>query len=139
MYILIMFFILVFIIILFRKKFFNIVKKIINNKRILICLISFIIVTGMVFIGINYIKNNPQEVEKNKCEMVESYILQEYKIDGKVKASWFTHHEFGDTGGLYMYTFKVKDKNNKIIFIDYNAYKDLSEETLDNLKIRLGK
>lgn len=136
MYILIMLLIVIFIMILFRKNLLDIIKKILKNKRILICLFFFIIVVGVVFIGINYIKKNPQEVEKTKCEMVESYILQEYNIDGKVKASWFTHNEFGFTGGLYMYSFKIKDITGKIIFIDYNAYKDLSNETLDNLKIR---
>ena len=71
--------------------------------------------------------------------MVESYILQEYNIDGKIKASWFTYNEDGFTGGLFMYTFKVKDVKGKNFFIDYNAYIDLSKETLDNLKIRYEK
>ena len=114
-------------------------KKVLNDRRILIFLITFIIVI-CIFIGINYyIKNNPQEVGKNKCEMVESYILQEYNIDGKIKASWFTYNEDGLTGGLFMYTFKVKDINGKNFFIDYKAYRDLSKETLDNLKIRYEK
>lgn len=127
------------IIILFRKNFLNIIKKILNDRRILIFLILFIIVICIIFISINYIKKNPQVVEKNKCEMVESYILQEYNIDAKVKASWFTHNESGITGGLFMYTFKVKDVNGKIFFIDYSSYEDLSKETLDRLKIEYEK
>lgn len=139
MYILIILLIVMSIIILFRKKFLNIIKKILKDRRILIFLILFIIVIYIIFIGINYIKNNPQEVEKNKCEMVESYILQEYNIDGKIKASWFTYNENGFTGGLFMYTFKIKDVNGKNFFVDYDAYIDLSKETLDNLKIRYEK
>lgn len=115
-------------------------KKVLNDRRILIFSILFIIVICIIFIGINYyIKNNPQEVEKNKCEMVESYILQEYNIDGKIKASWFTYNEDGFTGGLFMHTFKIKDVKGKNFFIDYNAYIDLSKETLDNLKIKYEK
>lgn len=68
--------------------------------------------------------------------MVEAYILQEYSIEGKIKASWFTHNEDGFTGGLFMYTFKMKDVNGKIFFADYRSYDNLSKETLDNLKIR---
>ncbi len=109
------------------------------KKSLKIFLIFFIIVICIIciiFIGINYIRNHPQQVKKNKREMVEAYVLQEYNIDGKIKASWFTHNEDGFTGGLFIYRFKAKDVNGKNFFIEYYSYEDLSNETLDNLEIK---
>ena len=101
---------------------------------IIIVIVTFLIIIMLSIIR-NYQKKNPQQVNKNICNMVEKYVSQNYNMNGNIEASWYTHNSSGFTGGLYIYIFKFKNKNGNIIYIHYTSYDDLTEKTMDKLEI----
>jgi hypothetical protein len=110
-------------------------KNMKNKKiRIVIVIFAFLIII-FLFIFKNYQNKNPQQVNKDTCRMVEEYIHQNYNMNGNIKASWYTHNSFGITGGLYMYTFKFKNKNGDLVYIHYESNHDLTEKTIEKLEI----
>ena len=101
-------------------------KKIIFITLIILAILS--ILSIFIFYKLNH------DIDDSKYILVENYINQTYGIKCNIVKSSFTNNEDGITGGLYMYSFMCKNKDNKYT-ITYTSYSDLTSETLFNLKI----
>ena len=135
MFLLIVAVILLIILILNYKNILGVFKKIFSRK------INVIIIFFLVLFVIGYkpvkeqIKANINHVDKDKIVMVEQYLYKNYNMEGKIKASTFTHNIEGFTGGLFQYYFRFKDNNGKKYAIIYSAYDDLSQDTVDRISV----
>ena len=81
--------------------------------------------------------NNKNEVDLEKRKMVENYINETYSKECKITKSEFNHNEEGFTGGMFIYYFEMKDKNNEKFIVEYTRYDDLSKNTLKYIKFNL--
>ncbi len=78
--------------------------------------------------------NNKNEVDLEKRKMVENYINETYNKELKITKSEFVYNAEGFTGGLFMYYFEMKDKNNEKFSVRYMEYSDLNESTLQYIE-----
>lgn len=102
-------------------------------KKKLILIIAIILIV-LLIISIFIVCKLNYNIDDSKYSLVENYINQTYGIKCNIVKSSFTNNEDGITGGLYMYSFMCKNKDNKYT-ITYTSYSDLTSETLSNLKI----
>ena len=137
MFLLIVAVILLIILFLNYKNILEIFKKLFSRK------INVIIIFLLVLFVIGYkpvkeqIKANINYVDKDKIVMVEQYLYKNFNMEGKIKASTFTHNIEGFTGGLFQYYFQFKDNNGKKYQITYLDYADLSQDTVDRISVEI--
>ena len=71
--------------------------------------------------------------------MIQNYINDKYDGEYKVTKSNFTYNGDGITGGIFMYSFDLKNKNGEKYIAIYKSYDDLSEKTLSKIELKQNK
>ena len=88
-------------------------------------------VVGLAVFGI--VKATKMASQKNK--IVEAYIKEKFNITCKINSNEFNISGDSKTKGQYVYEFKCVDQNNKEYKFSYQANKDLSADTVNNIKL----
>ena len=96
-------------------------------KKIITFFISVLLL--FLFIELDHYKTE-------QCKIVKEYFDSTYKADSIVRQDYFTHNEYGFTGGVFQYGFTVTDKvsGNKY-HVRYYEYSCLTKETVNRIKI----
>ena len=104
--------IIVLLVIVLISIVFALIKR--GNRVIYILTILFVFVVGIISFKFypqisSYISQNKISVEKSKIEMIQNYINDKYDGEYKVTKSNFTYNGDGITGGIFMYSFDLKN------------------------------
>ena len=134
--------IIVLLVIVLISIVFVLIKR--GNRVIYILTILFVFVVGIISFKFypqisSYISQNKISVEKSKIEMIQNYINDKYDGEYKVTKSNFTYNGDGITGGIFMYSFDLKNKNGEKYIAIYKSYDDLSEKTLSKIELKQNK
>ncbi len=134
--------IIVLLVIVLISIVFALIKR--GNRVIYILTILFVFVVGIISFKFypqisSYISQNKISVEKSKIEMIQNYINDKYDGEYKVTKSNFTYNGDGITGGIFMYSFDLKNKNGEKYIAIYKSYDDLSEKTLSKIELKQNK
>ncbi|MCM1466784.1 MAG: hypothetical protein NC086_01450 [Alistipes sp.] len=90
--------------------------------------IFLLILVGVMLIIIIYIDRTYKEYKN--YDYVISYLNEKYNNTFKIKKIDFKHYDYGITGGLFMYSFLVKDENGETYNVNYQEYFPLNEKNV---------